>query len=450
MTRLVVVRGGTVVDRNTSRRADVVIDPERGLIDDVSEPSDQPVPDGSLVLDATGCVVTPGLVDLGAHLRQPGDEAAETIDSAAMAAALGGYTAIVALPDTDPCTDNAAVVADVLALAKSAACEVVPAGTITVGRAGSSLAPFAELVDAGVRLFTDAESSIQNPAVLRRSLEYLDGVGEMVGVRAVIADRPEISQLATGGVMNEGEWSARLGLAGRPAEAEEIGVAQALAVARLAGAPLHLRQLSTAASVALVRAAKEAGQPVTADVSPHHLVLDESACAGFDTSAKLLPPLRTPTDREALVAGVVDGTVDAIASSHAPWTVDAKERSFDEAPFGATGLETTLSVLLTHLTVDLEHLLAPLSWQPAAIAGLSDRHGGPIEPGRAANVTVIDPDAAWTVGSTSMASRSLNTPFAGRELTGRARHTIVGGVPRVVDGRTVDGRIVDFEPDEKG
>lgn len=443
----IVVGGGTVVDRNGSRRADVVIDSETGLIHRVVDPGDQPIPDdGSMMLDATGCVVAPGLVDLGAHLRQPGNEAAETIDSAARAAALGGYTAIVALPDTDPCTDNAAVVSDVLALAKSAACEVVPAGAVTTGRAGASLAPLAELVQAGVRVFTDAASSIEDPALLRRALEYLDGIGEMLGVRAVIADRAELRALAGDGVMNDGEWSARLGLPGRPAQAEEIGVARALAVARLAGAPLHLRQLSTEAAVDLVRAAKEAGQPVTADVSPHHLVLDESACRNFDTRAKLLPPLRTPSDREALVAGMLDGTIDAIATAHAPCAVDAKERPFDEAPFGATGLETTLSLLLTELDLAVEDLLGPLAWQPAAIAGLADRHGGPIESGRPANLTVIDLDATWTVGASAMASRSSNTPYAGRELTGRARHTIAGGVPRVIDGRPVDGSPVDAGP----
>ena len=456
----VAIRGGTVIDRNGARRADVTVDTETGLIDSLDEsvetsqrrddpaltdrvPSDRVPSDRVISIDAAGCLVAPGFVDLGVHVRQPGHEAAETVDSAAKAAALGGYTAIVALPDTDPCIDNAPVVSDLIALAKSAVCEVVPAAAVTVGRAGSALAPFAELVEAGVRVFTDAESSLQDPGLLRHALEYLDGVNEMLGVRAVVADRPELVALAAGGVMNEGEFSARLGMPGRPAVAEELGVAQHLAVARLAGAPVHLRQLSTAAAVSLVRSAKASGQAVTAEVSPHHLVLDEAAAQTFDTNAKLLPPLRTSADREALVAGVFDGTIDAIATAHAPWTIDTKERPFDEAPFGVIGLETTLGVLLTELDVDLDQLLPALAWQPAAIAGVADRHGGPIEVGRSANLTVVDPNETWTVEPVGMASRSINTPYAGRQLTGKIRHTIVAGNPTVLDGTVRDGTVRD-------
>jgi dihydroorotase len=451
MTRLV-LRGGTIVDQNGSRRGDVVIDPTTGTVESVGSPvaaeTGEPVDAAGtagadpaaarvVTLDAGGCVVTPGFVDLGAHVRQPGDEAAETVDTAANAAALGGYTAIVALPDTDPCVDNAAVVSELLALAKSAACEVVPGAAVTVGRNGTKLVPFAELVEAGVRVFTDANRSLCDPGVLRRALEYLDGINELHGVRAVIADRPELDALAGGGVMNEGEWSSRLGVPGRPATAEEVQVAQDLAVARLAGTPIHLRQVSSAGSLALIRAAKKEGQVVTVDVSPHHLLLDESACRAFDTNTKLLPPLRTASDRAALLGGVLDGTVDAIASDHAPWTVDAKERPFDEAPFGVLGLQTTIASLLTDLDVGLDALLPALSWQPAGIAGLGDRHGGPIEPGRPANLTVVDPTATWTVEPARLASRSVNTPYGERQLTGKIRHTVVAGRATVVDGRTV-------------
>jgi dihydroorotase len=433
-----VIRGGTVIDRNGSRSVDVVVDGETGCVDEVLA-TDSPASELP-ELDAAGCLVTPGLVDLGVHVRQPGDEAAETVDTAAGAAALGGYTAIVALPDTDPCIDNAAVVSELVALAKAAPCDVVPAAAVTVGRAGSSLAPLAELVEAGVRVLTDADSSLADPVVLRHALEYLDGINQMFGVRAVIANRSELVALAEGGVMNEGEWTSRLGMPGRPAAAEEVQVARDLAVAKLAGTPIHLCQLSTAGSVALVRAAKEGGQIVTADVSPHHLVLDETACRSFDTNAKLLPPLRTAADRDALLAGVLDGTIDAIATNHAPWTVDAKERPFDDAPFGAIGLETTVGSLLTDLDVDLEQLLPALAWQPAAIAGLADSHGGPIEAGRAANMTVIDPRETWMVDPAKMASRSVNTPYRGRELTGKVRHTILAGRPTVVDGQRTDER----------
>ena len=441
----VAIVGGTVVDRTGTRRADVVVDDETGLILTVGAPAERR--DRTTTLDASGCLVTPGFVDLGVHVRQPGDEAAETVDTAARSAALGGYTAIVALPDTDPCVDNAAVVSELLALAKGAPCEVVPAAAITVGREGTALAPFAELVEAGVRFFTDAEAPLDDPNLLRRALEYLDGINEILGVRAVIADRPELTALAADGVMNEGEWSARLGLPGRPPTAEEVRVQQDLAIAKLAGTAIHLRQLSTAGSVALVKAAKDAGQPVTADVSPHHLVLDETACAAFDTNAKVLPPLRTAADRDALVAAVLDGTIDAIATAHAPWTVDAKERPFDEAPFGVTGLQTTLGVLLSDLGVPLDELLPALAWQPAAIAGIDDRHGGPIEEGRPANLTVVDPSARWTVEPRRLASRSVNTPYADRELTGIVRHTVSSGRVTVLDSTVLDSTPIEREQD---
>ncbi|MDH3682130.1 MAG: dihydroorotase [Acidimicrobiia bacterium] len=431
---ITVVAGGRIIDQRGQRPGDVVVDDATGLVVEVAAPGTAANGPGTSVLDAVGCLVCPGFVDLNAHLRQPGNEGAETVETAARAAALGGYTAIVAMPDTDPCTDNAAVVSEILALAKSAACDVVPAAALSANRDGTALAPLGELLDAGVRLFSDADRSIQDPALLRRAMEYLGGVAESAAVTAVVADRPEIRGLAAGGVMHEGDVSARLGLPGRPAVAEELAVVRDLALARLTGTPLHLQQITTATAVALVRAAKAEGQAVTAEVSPHHLVLDESACAAYDPNVKTRPPLRTEADVVALRAGLLEGTIDAVATDHSPWAVDTKEQPFDQAPFGVIGLETAVAVLLTELDATLEQLLPALSWQPAAIASLEDRQGGPIEVGRPASLTVFDPDLAWTVEPGRMASRSVNTPFAGRTLTGRARHTIVGGRPTVIAG----------------
>jgi dihydroorotase len=427
-----VIRGGTVVDQRGRRSADVVIDDESGAIVAVDPASIDLT--GGRELDATGCLVAPGLVDLHAHLRQPGQEGAETIGSAARAAALGGYTAVVAMPDCDPCVDSAAVVNEILALAKGALCRIVPAAALTVGRRGDALAPLGELAGEGIRLFTDAGRSLQDVAVARRALDYLAGVAAADRVEVVAADPCQLDALADGAVMHEGEWSSRLGLPGQPAEAEELAVARNLALARMTGCRVHLQGLSTARSVALLRAARVEGLTVTAEVFPHHLVLTHAACAGFDPRTKVSPPLRTGTDVEALRAAVADGTIDAIATDHGPATADATERPFDQAPFGVIGLETTLGLLLTELDVEIDILLAALSWRPAAIAGVDDRHGGPIEPGRAANLVVIDPNATWTVDPHRGASRSANTPFAGRTFTGAVRHTIYEGEPVVVDG----------------
>lgn len=437
---LTVVAGGLIVDQRGERPGDVVVDDATGLVAEIAAPGTAEAGPGATVLDASGCLVCPGFVDLNANLRQPGNEAAETAETAGRAAALGGYTAIVATADTDPCTDNAAVVSEILALAKSAACEIVPAAALSINRDGTALAPLGELLDAGVRLFSDADRSIQDPALLRRAMEYLGGVAERASVRAVVADRPEIRALADGGVMHEGDVSARLGLPGRPAVAEELAVGRDLAIARLTGTALHLQQLSTAGSIALVRAAKAEGQAVTAEVSPQHLLLDESACATYDPNAKVRPPLRTAADVAALRAGLLAGTIDAVATDHSPWPIDSKEQPFDQAPFGVIGLETAVAVLLTELDVTLARLLPALSWQPAAIASLDDRHGGPIEAGRPASLTVFDPARTWTVEPARMASRSTNTAFAGWALTGRTRHTILRGHPTVVDGNIAPER----------
>ena len=304
----IVVRGGTLVDETGERRGDVLV--RDGRIVAVEEVID--APHGVTVLEAGGCVVAPGLVDLHAHLREPGGEIAETVESGSRAAALGGYTAVVAMPNTEPAIDSAAVARDMLALGEEALAEIAVAGAITVGRRGERLAPMAELAALGVRLFTDDGRGVQHAGLMRRALEYASGLG------VVLAQHCEDEQLAAGGHMNEGAWSSKLGIAGQPALAEQAMLARDLALVRLTGAPMHFLHLSTAGSIEMIRSAKADGLPVTAEVTPHHLALCDAAVAGFDPVYKVNPPLRIALDVAALRAGVVNGTVDAIATDHAP------------------------------------------------------------------------------------------------------------------------------------
>jgi dihydroorotase len=422
----VLIAGGEVIDEVGRRRADVLI--SEGAIKAVGDRID--APRGTSRLDAGGCWVTPGLVDLHAHLRQPGMEEAETVESGARAAALGGYTAVVAMPNTDPPIDSAGIAKEVLSLGEGAACEVRPAGAITVGRKGEQLAPLAELAALGVTIFTDDGTGVQDSRLMRRALEYAGALG------VTVAQHCEDAGLAAGGHVHEGEWSSRLGIPGVPSEAEEIMVARDLALARLTGARLHLLHLSTAGSVELVRRAKADGSTVTAEAAPHHFTLTHELVRSYDPVFKVNPPLRTPADVAAVRAGLVDGTVDAVATDHAPHLQEAKEMAFDEAPPGMLGLETALPLTLRELRLPPREALALLSWKPARIAGLAD-HGKPILPGRPANLCVIDPRAQWVVRPDFLASRSRNTPYTGRTMTGRVRHTVLHGEPVVVDGEAL-------------
>ena len=423
------IRGGTVVDATGSRRADVLVGGGRVIAVDSDVRGDR-------TLDASGCIVAPGLVDLHAHLRQPGREDAETIATGARGAALGGFTAVVAMPNTDPTIDCAAVVREVQELGAGACCAVYPSAAITVGRRGADLSPMAELVRLGVRIFTDDGSGVQDAQVMRRALEYAGGLDHLAGGRPVVlAQHCEVAELSAGGYMHEGAWSSRLGMDGQPAEAEELMVMRDIALARLTGSRVHFQHLSAAGSVAMVRAAKEAGLPVTAEATTHHFTLTDACCAGYDTVFKVHPPLRTDDDIAAIRAGLADGTIDAIATDHAPHTSTDKEKPFDAAPPGMLGLETALALALCELDLPVERILALLSWQPAAIAGIDDVHGGPITPGAPANLCVIDPGATWTVSGAAMASPSRNTPYEGRELRGRVRHTVLAAEPVVIDGR---------------
>ncbi len=428
MTELL-IRGGTVLDETGERRADVRV--ADGRVTEVA-PGLSPGA-GATVLDAEGCVVAPGLVDIQVHFREPGREDAETIETGARGAALGGFTAVVAMPNTTPPFDDPAVVRSVLEAGQRAMCEVNVAGCITLGRAGVELAPMGELYELGVRVFTDDGDCVPTAAVMRRALEYARALPG-----AVISQHAEDPSLVAGGHMHEGEWSSRLGIPGRPAEAESIIVARDLELVRLTGGRYHVLHMSTARATELIRQAKAEGLRVTAEASPQHFSLTDEACASFDPVFKMNPPLRGDADVAAITAGLVDGTIDAIATDHAPHVPEAKAQPFEEAPPGMLGVETALAVTLTKLVepglLTMHEALALLSWRPARIAGLDARHGRPVAPGEPANLCVIDPAEQWVPDGERMASRSRNTPFAGMKLTGRTRHTVLRGEPVVVHG----------------
>lgn len=415
-----VIRGGTVVDSTGERRADVVV--EDGQVAAVGEGLSADVE-----LDAGGCLVAPGLVDLHTHLRQPGREEAETVETGSRAAALGGFTCVLAMPNTEPAIDSAGVAREVLELGRGACCEVRTSAAITVGRAGTQLTPMAELAELGVRFFTDDGSGVQDTRLMRRAMEYATGLG------VVLAQHCEDAALADGGHMHEGAWSARLGIPGQPHEAEELMVMRDIALARLTRARVHFQHLSTRRSVALVAAAKAEGVAVSAEATPHHFTLTDERCSTYDPVFKVNPPLRTDDDVAAVRAGLADGTIDCVATDHAPHAPEAKELPFDQAPPGMLGLETALALALTHLDLPPAEVLALLSWRPAAVLGAEDTHGGPIVAGRPANLCVVDPAAEWTVDADHLASRSRNTPFAGMTLRGKVRHTLLYGEPVVVD-----------------
>jgi dihydroorotase len=420
------ITGGTIVDQRGERRGDVRVDD--GRIAAVAESLDPT--DRDRVLAADGLVVAPGFVDLHAHLREPGKEEAETIETGSRAAALGGFTAIVAMPNTDPTQDSVGVVEFVRQQGQRAGlCDVHPSGSITVGRAGERLTPFAELAATGVTLFTDDGNGVQDPLLMRRALEYARGLG------ITLAQHCEVERLTTGAVMHEGECCSRLGLPGWPAIAEELMVHRDIELVRLTGAPMHLLHLSTARSVELVRAAKADGLPVTAEATPHHLSLTDELLRSYSAIYKVNPPLRTMDDVEAVRAGLADGTIDAIATDHAPHVSETKEQPLDEAPPGMLGLETALGVSRAHLDLPLAQIVAALSWKPATIAGVDDQHGRPIEVDEPANMAVFDPEIEWEVIPTALASKSRNTPYVGVPLRGRVRHTLLFGDVVVADGR---------------
>ncbi|HJS43172.1 MAG TPA: dihydroorotase [Gemmatimonadales bacterium] len=422
--RPLLLQGGRVIDpsREIDAAGDVLI--QDGRIAAVGRGLSGP--EGTTVRNVSGKVVAPGLVDLHVHLREPGNEDEETVASGARAAAAGGFTAICAMPNTDPVTDNQAAVGFVVRQSgRAGLTRVHPIGAISIGQKGERLAEFGEMVSAGAVAVSDDGKPVVSSHLMRTALEYARTFG------IPVADHCEDPTLAAGGVMHEGLVATRLGLKGIPSAAEEIMVARNVLLAELTGGHVHLCHMSTRGSVAIIRAAKERGIQVTAEVTPHHLTLTDHACEEYDTNAKMNPPLRESADVAALRGALKEGVIDCIASDHAPHAYDEKEAAFDDAPFGIVGLETAFAVAHTELVCGgvftLAELIKRMSTDPARVFHLPGG-GGTLAPGAVADIVVLDPTAKWTVDPGVFHSKSHNTPFTGRSLTGRAILTIVAGI----------------------
>ncbi len=421
MAAPLLLKGGRVVDpsRDLDEAADVLI--QDGRIAAVGPGLG--APDGATVRDVRGAVVAPGLVDVHVHLREPGNEDEETIATGARAAVAGGFTAVCAMPNTDPVTDNQAAVGFIVRQSLRAGfARVYPIGAISVGQRGQQLAEFGEMVAAGAVAVSDDGQPVASSHLMRTALEYARTFD------IPVADHCEEPSLSAGGVMHEGLVATKLGLKGIPAAAEEIMVARDILLAELTGGRLHLCHLSTRGSVELMRRAKERGLRVTAEVTPHHLSLTEAACERYDTHAKMNPPLREAADVAALRQALQEGVIDCVASDHAPHAYDEKEAAFDDAPFGIVGLETAFGVAYTELVqggaLTLAQLIFRMSTAPARVFGLP---GGTLQPGAPADVVALDVTAGWCVDAARFHSKSRNTPFTGRSLTGRAALTLVAG-----------------------
>ncbi|MGH7406416.1 MAG: dihydroorotase [Candidatus Methylomirabilales bacterium] len=431
----ILIRGGRVIDPASGVDGMMDLLVEEGVIRRVGAPGNagkarRAAPGGTApeqadrVIEAKGLIVCPGLIDLHVHLREPGREDEETIASGTAAAARGGFTAVACMPNTEPPNDSASVTEFILEqAAKHGAVRVYPIGAISKGRKGEELAEIGELVAAGCVGISDDGSPVASAGLMRRAMEY-----------ATMFDIPVIPHceeltLSQGGVMHEGLVSTHLGLKGIPGVAEAVEVARDLLLAEFTGARLHLCHLSAAESVRAVREAKARGVKVTAEVTPHHLALTDDAVRGFSTNTKMNPPLRSAEDQAALREALADGTIDAIATDHAPHALAEKEQEYDAAPFGVTGLESCLGVVLTELyhgkVLTLAQIVERMSVAPARILGLKGR--GTLAPGSEADVTLFDPEREWVVEAKGMASKSKNSPFLGWKLKGAPVMTIVGG-----------------------
>jgi dihydroorotase len=390
---------------------------------------------GAEVVDAAGLIALPGLVDLHTHLREPGREDAETVETGSRAAALGGFTAVHAMANTDPVADTAGVVEQVWRLGQEAGLvDVVPVGAVTVGLRGERLAELGAMADsaARVRVFSDDGICVSDPALMRRALEYVKAFD------GVIAQHAEEPRLTAGAQMHEGDRSARLGLTGWPAAAEEAIIARDVLLAGHVGARLHVCHVSTAGSVEILRWAKARGVQVTAEVTPHHLLLTDACAESYDPVFKVNPPLRTDDDVQAVRAGLADGTIDCVATDHAPHAVEDKESEWAQARPGMLGLEQALSVVVETMVetglLDWAGVADRMSVRPTVIGRL-EGHGRPLAPNEPANLLLLDATTRATVDPAALASRSRNSPYAGRELPGRVVATFLRGVPTVLDGK---------------
>jgi dihydroorotase len=424
MPRPLLLRGGRLVDPSTGldEIGDLLITEGRVT----ARGTGIGTPDDAQIIDADGAIVCPGLIDVHVHLREPGFEHKETIASGARAALAGGFTAVCAMPNTDPPVDDPAAVGFVLAAGyRAGAARVYPVGAITVRQEGERLTEIGEMVGAGAVAITDDGRPVSDPGIMRAALEYARSFG------IAVASHCEELSLSRDGSMNEGLVSTRLGLRGIPNAAEDAMIARDLILAELTGGRLHIQHVSTRRGVAMIREARERGVSVTAEATPHHFTLTDEAALEYRTDAKVNPPLRGTADRQAVLEGVVDGTLGVIATDHAPHHYDEKERAFEDAPFGLVGLETALGLAYTELVIpgyiDVSTLVNRMSVAPARAFGLP---GGTLAPGSIADVTVFDPRIEWVVDPTRFVSKSRNTPFTGRQLLGAPTYTVVGGEVR--------------------
>lgn len=386
--------------------------------------------DAAEVIDLTGRYLVPGLVDMHVHLREPGFEAKGDIESETAAAAHGGFTGVCSMPNTKPVTDNGVVVEYIKSVAAKGHCRVYPSGAMTKGLKGEIISEMGDMVEHGCVAFTDDGHGVQGAGMLRRAMDY----GQMFG--KVFMSHCQDEDLVGDGQINEGAVSTRLGLLGWPAEGEELQIMRDIMIAELTGAKLHIQHISTAKGLDMVRAAKAKGLPVTCEATPHHLFLTEDAIDGtYNTCFKVNPPLRTAADAEALIAGVIDGTVDAIATDHAPHSDWEKSREFELAPFGMTGLETALGLVITNLVktgkITFARMVELMAIEPRKILGLDQVT---IAEGSVADLTVFDADVAWTVSEDDFVSHAKNSGFKGAELTGRATDVFVGGKRTLANG----------------